>query len=529
MKNISLSILILPLLLGINTNTDASEWLGKSKDPWHKMMVVLNEHGLDTTNMGVTTVVSDVTLNSAAADMAKTFGAKKSAKTWESAMVGDVICYYMQQKYTKTNEKHEYFRTRYSTKAGDYARFLSLYPNSSYADEMLWKKILLSALSSWSSAMTANDCRLAQTESLSVSKCTYAGFYHEFTDLTQYVSTVNDWNALMQVRASGGHDDCDAFESFREQHRDHLSAYRHFIDDSIRLCRHANAWRTATKLNTVKAYREYLQAYPYGEFSFQAKNKIKDYEDWTTARQDGSHAAYVTYCEEHPNGDSADVARECMRSIEEPAWQNVSVAYERAKKASAQVSVRTMALKAIDAFLSAYKDGYHYSDATEMRYEMITAIQGESISNKSFQTYGRCSSPYSGIVFLGNIRATSNSITFTLRNKETGKVYERNVKNGEYWTETLPNGVYSIVASCWDVEQNYSGTLTVSGRLYFLSLYVSKSRWGVEFDKDYDEDAEERITKAFLKIWEREDPAGYNSFSSPSLFSPDLIRSLLGH
>lgn len=55
-------------------------------------------------------------------------------------------------------------------------------------------------------------------------------------------------------------------------------------DNSLNAIRDIQAWREATRLNTVRAYEEYLQAQPNGQFAAMARNRIAAATDTPEAR-----------------------------------------------------------------------------------------------------------------------------------------------------------------------------------------------------------------------------------------------------
>lgn len=463
MKKLSIIPLVLYLLCSLIVNATETECFWKSKTPWQKMTIVLYAHGVDTTGMGVTTLVNADILNEAEQDLAKTFGVKNylvQSYTSEE-MVGNVLCQYMQLKYTKQNEKHMYYRTRYSTDENDYAKFIMSYPDSRYADEMQWKMNCMKAYWSWFEAMTEEACRLAYLHSKIVDNNVYEGFVSEYRDIIQYIQTVEDWEQLMLTRATKKYADCDDFTQFRRDHKGHLTGYSFFIDDSIRNCEHNQAWKTATEANTIAAYRDYLSSYPTGEHAYEVKRKICDYEDWAEARESGNHAAYAVYCENHPSGDSVGVARVLMHRMEESDWQRV-------KDSKNWLDFQVL--------LDRYPGGYYFDSATAAIKALFATP--ETNMNDVFETFGVCSVTDTGVVFIANNSKIESNLRFTFTRRGR-TVLQRTLRSGESHQFKLKNGSYHVVVDNPDnirfkgFSDPYAihGNMTVSSNVYRFDYF----------------------------------------------------------
>lgn len=523
MKKLSIIPLLLYILCSFNVNATETECFWKSKTPWQKMLTVLYNHGIDTAGMTVMTQVSCNILKEASDELDKKFGIKEGVIDWsacsENVRVGDAICEYMLIKYqNKSGEKYDYYKVRYSNNDYDFWSFLDKYPESRYSEELRQKKNCVEVCFLWRKMgeKTSGGDIVAMghafyKKSQKIESCNYEGFSPLVEDIKKYMKTVEDWDGLIAKRRKiKNYDDYSSFILFKDEHVDYLSSYQILVDDSIAQCKHNIAWKKARETNTIAAYRDYLSSCPKGEHVDEVKKKIRDYEDWMTTKEAGNHIAFVTYCSNHLDGDSIFAAKESMRLIEESEWRRLSADYEQSMKKRAKVSLKTKTLKSVDSFLDKYKDGYYYSKAADMQCKLIEAIQGSSISDTTFFHGGRCSSPYVGVVFIGNVRKSDNDLTVTLKNRETNRVYRRTIKHGKYWTDTIPNGIYSIVVSCWDADQNFAGTFTVSGRLSYLTICTTlKDQDGVVIEKDYDKGAEKKMWEAFGDIWCREDYYGY--------------------
>ena len=462
MKKINIIPLLLFLLCSINGNATEAEYFWKSKTPWQKMIAVLYAHGVDTTGMGVTSQVRANILNQAAPDLAKTFGIKHDLvqpySDW--AKIGDVLCQYMQLKYTRQSEKHMYYRTRYSTDEDDYAEFILTYPDSRYAGEMQWKRNCMHAFWSWPQAVDAEDCQLAYYRSKIVDNNVYEGLAPVYRDIVQYIQTVEDWEQLMQSRAANGYSDCDAFTQFKRDHNGRIPGYNFVIADSVRNCKHNNAWREACATNTISSYREYFTLFPQGEHAAWARNYVADHEDWLEAREKDSHTAYATYCEKHPQGDSVAVAKECMRRIEESLWQRV------------KDSKNWLDLQ---AFLDRFPEGYYSEQATSAIKALF--VSPETDMNKVFEVFGACSLTDTGVVCVSNTSKLESSLRFTITHRGR-TVLQKTLRSGESYQLKLRAGSYHVVIDnpsniLYGMSDPYAthGDMNVSPRIYFFSYF----------------------------------------------------------
>ena len=426
---------------------------------------------------------------------------------------GDVICAFLDAKYgRKSGEKNEYQIARYSGDENDYLVFLAKYPQSRHVREMKAKSDCLKAFRLWTAKNNNPDsCLVAYRFSEGIEPCSYDGFIPLAEDVRQFMETADDWNSLMASRQGDLKSESEDLERFLSKHRGYLTGYRTAALTRLAECRENIAWGDACKANKLAGYRAYLDSFPRGIYSKEAREIVADEEAFIQAKTDGNHSAFASYVRSFPDGRFVKEAKDLMRDMEEADWAIIKKQVIKSSKTNVGVSSRTAALKAIDDFLDKYPGGYYAAQAADLQYEMIDSIQGQTMTNKSFQVVGKCKSPYSGILFLGNIcKDPSTVISFTLRNKETGEVFKRNVRKAEYWNVTLPNGEYTIVAHCKGVDQDFSGKLTVSGRLYYTSLYTYTVFNGISLSYDaYDSAARKTIESAFIEILAEEDPAAY--------------------
>jgi cell division protein FtsN len=76
--------------------------------------------------------------------------------------------------------------------------------------------------------------------------------------------------------------------------------------------RQQSDWEKTRAANTTDSYEQFLKKYPSGEFSAQAKGRVKElYEerDWQKARDADTQEAYQAFLKQHPEGKWTEEAR----------------------------------------------------------------------------------------------------------------------------------------------------------------------------------------------------------------------------
>src|SRR5580693_7340332 len=76
--------------------------------------------------------------------------------------------------------------------------------------------------------------------------------------------------------------------------------------------RQQSDWEQTRTTNTADAYELFLKKYPTGEFTAQAKARIKElYEerDWQKARDTDTQEAYQAFLKQYPEGKNTEEAR----------------------------------------------------------------------------------------------------------------------------------------------------------------------------------------------------------------------------
>src|ERR1700704_7110925 len=76
--------------------------------------------------------------------------------------------------------------------------------------------------------------------------------------------------------------------------------------------RQQSDWEKTRAANTTDSYEQFLKKYPSGEFTAQAKARVKElYEerDWQKARDTDTQEAYQAFLKQYPEGKWTEEAR----------------------------------------------------------------------------------------------------------------------------------------------------------------------------------------------------------------------------
>ena len=108
------------------------------------------------------------------------------------------------------------------------------------------------------------------------------------------------------------------------------AAYQAFLDQfpngerteeakqKIELLREEEAWQSARQADTIAAYLRYQDDYPKGDHfaqSVQAIANLEDNQDWKNARARNTIAAYLQYQTRHPNGQYRAQAQQAVQRL----------------------------------------------------------------------------------------------------------------------------------------------------------------------------------------------------------------------
>ncbi len=109
-----------------------------------------------------------------------------------------------------------------------------------------------------------------------------------------------------------------------------VAAYQAFLDQfpngerteeakqKIELLREEEAWQSARQADTIAAYLRYQDDYPKGDYfgqSVQAIANLEDNQDWKNARARNTIAAYLQYQTRHPNGQYRAQAQQAVQRL----------------------------------------------------------------------------------------------------------------------------------------------------------------------------------------------------------------------
>ena len=149
-------------------------------------------------------------------------------------------------------------------------------------------------------------------------------------------------------------------------------------------------WETARKADTAQAYQQFLQRYPGGDFTSQARARIEDLKeeaDWKTALTTDTAAAYQQFLGLHPESARADEARirvENLNLAQAPANEShaaasgpggPATAAAAAGKYRVQLGAFTSATRARSEWQTAVRN--HHTELTGLGYTLDKVTLGE--------------------------------------------------------------------------------------------------------------------------------------------------------
>ena len=88
-----------------------------------------------------------------------------------------------------------------------------------------------------------------------------------------------------------------------------------------------NYWENALIKNTIDSFLQYLDLYPYGKYSSNAKNQIEILKDeivlprWEKAKKINTYNAYENFNNDYPGSSYSSLALQKMEEIEENDWE----------------------------------------------------------------------------------------------------------------------------------------------------------------------------------------------------------------
>ena len=475
--------MLLSIFIGVSAMASSHNGMnvfGNSKTPWQKLTAILYSHGVDTTNLTIMDSPDTALIMSINPELSKALKVRFEIKWKEHSLFGDVItpsygeilCDYMKEAYkNNAGEKYDYYKTRYSINDEDYYDFLERYPNSQYYKEMSQKGKCVEAYYSWFTAKTDEDCHAAYQLSLEV-KTYYEGFAQMKSDFSQYMATVDDWDALMREREAADDFDCDKYKTFKSNHGGHLAAYYWILTDSLEECE----WRKTIKTNTITAYRNFAKEYP--SMKYACDIAIEDLQSFADAQRKGTHQTYAQYrVKQLLKGFEpikSEEALDAMKRIEQPEWNKISKStnwYDFYK------------------YMCKYPEGAFHTDAYE---KMLLSVDTTA-------TVGFYSKEGKGLLYLANVSKIKEDVTFEIY-KSGKRISKNTLKPGQYISKELPVGNYYI-SSGKDDGMNYEI------RQYIYGMYVYWFQTGTQAPRlfwknselgnnDFDKDALKNLEKA---------------------------------
>lgn len=387
----------------------------KNTDPWHSMMTILYQHGLDTTELNVMSIVP--ISDEMASDIVKSYHIKKKSAefySYRDKMLGTIITDHLKMAMgrKRKGEKYDYEIARFNPKFNhfDYELFTIKYPSSKFTEELNAKQNCLEQYNNWLSS-ASKEKRMNIYERYGVSHCPYPGF--------ENISQANN-------------------------------AMRKLVED----------WKVANMLHTVQSFQKFIEEYPYATDEVgMAERKIEDIQAWQQAVSEGTHQSYSYYYNTFVNGDSVSVAGELLRLLEEPAWE-----------AACQMHTAD----SYEHFVEKYPNGYYKDSALNRQLDIELGVFKDYEDNMAdILPEGFNSRQGYSLLLLGNVDKEDN-IIYSLQGPTPAKVI---LKPGECRWVTLKNGKYHFyVTSNEGAKYEGKTTFIVEDGIYSRSFYTYTSR-----------------------------------------------------
>lgn len=119
-------------------------------------------------------------------------------------------------------------------------------------------------------------------------------------------------------------------------------------------------WQKAQVQNTLQSYRGYINAYPNGQYTTLAKERLNEIEqkDWLIAKQTNNIAAYRRYTTTHPQGIYTDSVNNILQNLlaDSVEWQTAQTQNTR---------------QSYDAYISRYPSGVYADEAKTKLLEFL--------------------------------------------------------------------------------------------------------------------------------------------------------------
>lgn len=144
------------------------------------------------------------------------------------------------------------------------------------------------------------------------------------------------------------------------------------------------AWVRALEKDTLYGYREYLEAFPDGQFADKAQEQIDAYDNraWATAEQRNTIAGYEDYLTDWEDGLHADKARERIAQMKAARDAAAADAAERAaqEKADWDRAARENTVVSYQTYLGKHPTGPNADEARSR----ISALQASAADNAAW-------------------------------------------------------------------------------------------------------------------------------------------------
>lgn len=497
MKTFKTIFLLMSFTLMIVEPTHANNsCFRKEKDAWQILINVLDSYQVKTTDLDVTSRFSSTLQdnnkldlrNDIESDLAKAYRVKKPVSIEPNAMLGEIVCAFMEAKYARKNgEKYDYYKIRYSPVVDDeYLCFKAKYPNSRYNEELESKSSCVKQNAAWHSCKDNKDCHVVY-DRYGVCCCPYDGYRVISERNNKCRKTMEDWDELQQSWDGGLGADGDRYAYFIQNH-DTLANYYTVAYDSLNVCRQRQAWHTACEEHSIEGYRSYVMNYPNSKEAFVAKLKIEEMVAWQQAVEANTHESYGMYYTNYPEGDSVAVAAEKLRLMEEEDWG----------KAQKQNTIRSY-----ERFVAQYPNGYYTESALECQIRLeIERFKGKGKGSiDKLELEGISSRQGYGLLCFGNV-GRNFDITVSMLGNTPVKV---NMKPGQCQWVWAKNGEYQIYVTSsngseW--EENGHGTVLIEDGLYYNRWYSWVSSYYISPEQSkifIDEGASVRIDSEVVK------------------------------
>lgn len=466
MKTIKTLILLTLVMMLVKPIHAGSFCFRKEKDPWQILIEVLDTYQVDTAGLNVTSPF-DFTLwsnnkldywQNIKQDLSKAYRVRKPVDIESDAMLGEVVCAYMEAKYAKKRgEKYDYLKISYSPSFWAYLSFMAKYPDSNHNEELELKSACVAENISWRLSNDDDDRNMVYLQ-YGESHCSYNGFHSLSVQNNLYRKAVEDWKGVLLEQQKDPTFDCDRYEAFILNHAGSLVGFNWAVHDSLGICQQRMAWFTACELHSIDGYCDFVMDYPDSKEAETALRIIEDLSAWQLAVDDNTHASYSKYYREFPQGDSAMVAESKLKQMEEDAWQ----------KACAKNTIESY-----ESFVAQYPQGYYTETALKRQIDMEILkfdSKGKETIDK-LEIIGISSRQGYGLICFGNV-GKSNDITVLLQGKTPVKV---TLKPGQSQWVWAKNGEYKIFVTSsngseW--EENGRGTVLVEDGVYHNSWYA---------------------------------------------------------